>query len=72
MRFDTQQSRQIGKHRVRIGLGEALATRQVEEDLSMSSTHVRVTFAFSWPVTKITPSVDRLLRRATSARNSTT
>ena len=64
MGFDAQQSRRIGKHRPRVGLGEALATQQVEEHLRMAPAHVGVTLALRRAVAEIAPPVDHLLGRA--------
>src|SRR6185437_1620660 len=64
MGFEAQQSGRIGEHRMWIGLGEALATQQVEEHLGMPPAHVRLTFPFGRAIAEITPSLDDLLRRA--------
>src|SRR6202453_621387 len=66
MGFDAQQSRWIGKHRVRIGLSESLAAQQVEEHLRMASAHVGLTFVLGWPKAEIAPSLDHLLGRASA------
>ena len=64
MRLEPQQARRIRKHRPRIGLGEALAAQQVEEDLGVAPAHVGVALALGRLIAEIAPAIDHLLGRA--------
>src|SRR4029434_7735838 len=64
MRLEAQQAGRVRKHRARIGLGEALAEQQFEEDLSVAPRHLGVGYAPRWHVTEVAEAVDHLLGRA--------
>ena len=64
MRLEAQQAGRVGKHRLRIGLGEALAAQQFEEDLRVAPAHVGVGLPSGRRVAEIAPAVDHLLGRA--------
>ena len=62
-RLQPQRARRIGKHRARIGLGEAFALQQLEKYLGVGARHVGVGLAVLRHVTEIAPAVDHLLGR---------
>ena len=64
MGLEAQQAGRIGEHRPRVGLGEALAAQQVEEDLRMAPAHVGVALALGRAIAEIAPPIDHLLGRA--------
>src|ERR1019366_3372907 len=53
VRFRTQQSRRVWKHRPRTGLREALAAQHVEKDLCMASTHIGIALALGRLIAEI-------------------
>src|SRR5688572_9870388 len=64
MRLDTQQPGRIREHRPRVGLSEATALEQLEEDLGATARHAGVRLAFARGVAEIARAVDHLLRRS--------
>jgi hypothetical protein len=63
VRFKTQQSRRVWKHRTRIGLREAFAAQHVKKDLCMAATHISICLALGRLIAEIPPSIDDLLGR---------
>src|ERR1700751_2292944 len=66
MRFKAQQAGRIWKHGLWIGLREALAAQEVEEDLRVAPPHVGLALALGRLVAEIPPAIDHLLGRASA------
>ena len=64
MRLEAQQPGRVREHRPRVGLREALAVQQLEEDLGVAPRHVGVGLALRRRVAEVAPAVDHLLGRA--------
>src|SRR3954466_1205786 len=64
MRLEPKQSGRVGKHRPWIRSSESSSFQQIEEDLGVTATHVRVGSVFRWCVAEVTPPFDDLFRGA--------
>ncbi|VXC66934.1 hypothetical protein SPHINGO8AM_180043 [Sphingomonas sp. 8AM] len=64
VRFEAEQARRVGEHRLRTGPGEALALQQPQEQFAVAATHIGVALAGGGGVAEIAPALDHLLGRA--------
>ncbi len=62
MRLYPQQSRWVGEHGLRVGLGETASLDDPEEHLGVPACHVGVALAIRKGIPEVPPSVDDLLR----------
>ena len=71
--LEAQQAGRVRKHRARVGLGEALAKQQFEEDLGVAPSHISVGHTLRRHVAEVVEAIDHLLGRTpTNAELQTT